>query len=649
MRTIKRVLPFLLLVVFLLPLVSSEIKISQPQPLYNLGDSFDFEIITSPKIDASGFLVANLVCGAREIEIYKAPASVLQGEQKSFIISGRFDKFLVGDLSGICLIKSNFAGEQASSQTFELSNEIRLTLEISGFVFDPGESINISGSAYKRNGNPLNGNVEIRFGNSNESSQAKVRDGSFATQLIVPYRSAAGDYDLSIIAFDEDSNGNRINEGITNERVKVRQIQDGLEIAVESETILPGTELIYTIILTDQTGGEIKKDLEINIYDPKGEDVKKDIVKTSIANRFQTQTNHTSGYWKITATSKDLKQERTFYLEEIEKADFTLKENTLSIYNVGNVKYDKAIKIKIGNFEEIINVDLKVGEKKQFRIEAPDGQYKIEVDDGNEISPLGQTFLTGNAINIDSIGAFGGKIMIWIWIIVILVLIVISFYLYRIIRKRKQFTGIKPKSFMPIKIKDKNEEDRQTMGTVINRGEKQDSAIVSLNIKNLSEIKPGSKSLSSIDSALWRAKESGAKVYADRNYRVVVLSPALTKEKDNSIKSIMIAQDLERSLKVHNKHSKEKIEFGIGVNIGHLIVEKKDNKFKFVSIGSTISTAKKLSHQAINQALLSEAIHRKTAGKIKTERVSDNSWSIKKIIDRAEHTDFVNKFLHRQK
>ena len=57
--------------------------------------------------------------------------------------------------------------------------------------------------------------------------------------------------------------------------------------------------------------------------------------------------------------------------------------DTLLVTNVGNVPYRKAIQIVIGNEIEIKELNLEVGQSKQFRLLAPDGDYKISVTDGS--------------------------------------------------------------------------------------------------------------------------------------------------------------------------------------------------------------------------------------------------------------------------
>ena len=63
----------------------------------------------------------------------------------------------------------------------------------------------------------------------------------------------------------------------------------------------------------------------------------------------------------------------------------------------------KSIEVLIDEEVEIKNIKLEVGETKKFRILAPDGTYKIGVNDGSKDVDLGKTILTGRAIGLKEV------------------------------------------------------------------------------------------------------------------------------------------------------------------------------------------------------------------------------------------------------
>jgi len=198
--------------------------------------------------------------------------------------------------------------------------------------------------------------------------------------------------------------------------------------------------------------------------------------------------------------------------------------------------------------------------------------------------------------------------------------------------------------------KDQSKAEQIPISHIVDKGEKQESSILSVKIKNSEELKNNTEALKAIDSALWKAKESGAKIYSEGDYRIIVLAPVLTKEKVNTIKALITTQTIERMLNAYNKRHDPKIQFGIGAHIGNLIVENKDKKFRFISVNNTISATKRISQHSDNDVLLSESMHRQTIGKVKTQKSPhQNYWKLLKVVDRSQHAAYINKFSEQQK
>jgi len=142
-----------------------------------------------------------------------------------------------------------------------------------------------------------------------------------------------------------------------------------------------------------------------------------------------------------------------------------------------------------------------------------------------------------------------------------------------------------------------------------------------------------------------QAKRVGAKIYVDGDYRVIVFSPILTKSMDNNIKAIKIARDISNILAEHNRKYADKIDFGIGISSGEMIVESREGKFRFTSTGNTIGMAKKISGSSKGELLISEKIRRKALGKIKTTKIPTmDYYRVRDIVDRDEHKEFVSRF-----
>ena len=615
-------------------LTSAEILISQPEVLYNMGDDFSLTIkVNSPIKDISDFLTADLICDNETIELYRSPHTINKGAEKEVVISTTFGRFIVSGVQGKCFVKAQFSGESAESQRFDLSSNIDVSLNIEGILFGPGEEVKVSGTAKKSESKQFNGFVEFTIESIALSFISKITDGSFNANFTIPTDAPSGTYAINARAYEKDEEGEIINEGLASTTIRIKSLMKEVEIALDSQTITPKNELTYTIIIYDQSRSKVAADVPVTFYAPDDSILKKEVVKTDEINNLLIGSNFTPGYWKIEAHKDALQQTRNFIVEEFPEVSFSLLDSTLIVTNTGNIPYSGPLEITIGEITEIKEIEnLKVGAQKQYKLVAPDGEYSIEIGDGSRTEALGTSFLTGSVISVEDIGlVLGGNLAIVIALIVILIIGIAALYLYRRYSKNKL---PKSKQIQPMKTNQPSESS-----SLIDKGEKQESSIISLKIKDSSSLQD--ESSKTIETALWKAKEAGAKIYVNGEFRIIIFAPVLTKEKDNSLRAVRTAQTIERILTEYNRRSAKKIDFGVGVGVGDIIVELKEGKFKFMSINNTIASTKNIAQSSNSEVLISEKLHRYTAGKVKTEKRADNIWKVISLSDRSDQKDFL--------
>jgi len=642
-------------VLLLSSLASAAIVITPTKSLYNVGDNFDVNIAVRPTKATNDFFIATLVCEGRAIEFYKSPLKIAGGEEREISISTSLDNFIIAGISGDCLIRADYGDETVSGKTFTISGDVEVSLDIDVLDYRPGELVSLVGTAVKSNGESLSGFIDISVSGMEFSETIASDGGTFMTEFVIPENANAGSYEILVVAYEQDNNDRITNSGQISGTIKVAQVIQKVEVALNVETIIPENELSYTIVVYDQAEQFVEGEAIVVITNSEGFKISEALLKTSESNGLYIEPNFTPGDWQIYAKVQGVETTRKFKVEQYEKLAFNLESKILDVTNIGNIPYNGPIEISIGDVNEIKEIkDLAVGEVKRYKLVAPDGDYEIRVNTGNERSELGRALLTGNAISVEDVGgAIRNNLLVLVIIIVVLAILVVVVYRYRKKRKDK-FIGKTSGSFTPTKFDGSAVEEKapssKVSSNVIDKGEKQESIVIALNVKNLSKLQSsGGEGLKVIDSALWKAKESGAKIYSDGNYRVVVLAPALTKSKDVIVKGLSVAEDLGRRLSEYNKRSKGAIEFGVGVNVGELIVESTGaDKFRFISLDNTISAAKRVSQDSVSEVLLSEKARRKSAGKIKVTK-KGALFRLEKITDRSAHADFISKFKNRQK
>lgn len=636
---------------FLIPTVSAEMFISQPKTTYNIGDDFSFNVTIVPSSDANGFFIAEIECSGESsgsVEIYRVPLSLKIGNQKVIEISGKFENFLTEDLGGTCYLSAMHEHSRASTSNFEIARKVYVSTWTDKIIINPNDRINVSGKGIKTNGQLVTkGFVELRVSDLNITVFKSVESGQFNIMISIPDDARAGEHSISARIYEKDGDGKITNEGEGNTTIKINQVIRKSEIAISAQAIEPENEFIYTALLHDQSGENIAKNVDTSIYYPNGRLFARKVVLSGEANKLTIAGNFTPGTWRIESNADGIKSNRSFYVEEYESADFKLSEGTLTVTNTGNVPYKKPVEVVIGGTSEVEEVDVDVGETKKYALSAPDGQYSISIRDGQIEQELGTSFLTGRAIGVEAEGNGGifSRSYLFIWIMLIGICALVAVLQYRRVSNLPYY-GQTPSSYPAPMKADKSEDG------IISEGNREECSIISLKLKNSEDIeKTNGDAISSIERALTRARDARAKIYSDKNYRTMVFAPSLTNEKDNSMKAVAIAKEIENTFNEHNKRYGEKIMFGLGVHSGEMIVgSSKGGEFKFNSIGNTIPYVKKIADSVSHGVGVSEMVHRRILGKVKSDKIEGtNYWRIAKIRDRELHSDFISRFVERQR
>lgn len=647
-KSVILVLILAFLAVFMLHLVSAEVIVSQPNPIYNIGDKFSVQATVSPMIDPDETFVIGITCEGRETEIYRGPTMEYDN------ISGRVNLNInlvqkrIGDLKGSCYVSVAYGNESGNSTGFAITNEIDPVAVINGIVFDPEQTVNISGAAIKKNGNKFNGFAEIIISNMSLDLIAEITDGNFATSFAIPPTTPSGEYNAAVSVYEKDSSGAVINEGNTSVALKVNQVIKKIAIALNKQSITPGEDLKYTVVLEDQASMNVNgEDVPITISTPDGTDLVKDVIKSGEEKTQKIETNASAGYWKLSSSYEGLVVEKLAYVDELKKVSYLLENNTLTITNVGNVLYDKPVKITIGETSDVKEIKLDVGESIKYSLYG-NGSYIIKAGDDSGLSEVGTSALTGNAVGVGAYNPAGATLSwgIIIWIIVIVILALVVFYYYRKIRNRT-FRASAPAAV--INMVGTKMGMKKESGNIIDSGERQQCAVVALRVKNSAEVGNSELSKGVLDSALAKAKELGAKVYSTNDYRLMIFAPMLTKEQENSMRAIRTAKEIESMIIEYNKVHTPAINFGIGVNNGDLAVEKRGEEVKFASLGNTISLAKRVAEISDKDVSLSDLTHRKVLGAVKSEKVQGGFWKVRSVSSREKNNEFIERFLDRQR
>lgn len=340
-------------IILISSLGSAEILMGQTGSVYNVGDTFDIEIKVKSQIDTSNFLTATLVCGQKEIALYRSPLLVKKGEDKRVKIETQLGKFLVTGNEGLCYIKAQYEADEATSQKFEITKHIEVFLDLETSVLNPGDFLRITGRASKSNGALLNGFVEVSLPEIEFSFSGQVIEGSFAPNFTIPSNSRAGNYKIFARVYESDSTGEILNEGENQASLRINQVLKKLDIAVTADSIVPETEFSFTIVALDQANDPYNIETAISIFYPNEEVFEKYLVQAGETITIPIEPHFTPGPWTIEAKAGEFYRVKTFHVEEYKHLSFGLDNSTIFIKNTGNVPYSGPVEISIGGVNEI--------------------------------------------------------------------------------------------------------------------------------------------------------------------------------------------------------------------------------------------------------------------------------------------------------
>lgn len=662
----KKAVITLLLGIFLLSFVSSDIVISQqPEKLYNLGDTLNLPTKIVSPTEVKGTLTLNTLCNGIETEVYKADVELAAGDEQSLNPIIILDKSRIGRSTGDCTIKAVLGTEFVLTNSFEISDVINIELEEGQTEFEPEQDIIVEGYAVKQNGENVQGFVEIKLlagGEQEIELLDTVKNGYFFVNFSLPKETPAAEYLLNLRVYEKSLDGvNITNHGVSGYSIFITQVPTSLELVFETQDVSPGTPLKVKAVLHDQTGEIIDSTAIISIKDENNKILEQIENPTSEDLEYEIKSDEPSEEWTVYAVSNQLTAEANFKIIEKASVSTQLLNKTLIITNNGNILYNKTVTIKIGDEAVEVPVNLKVGQSQKYILTAPDGEYQVEVitEEGSKIT--GNTILTGSAVDVRKAGGVFSLIrypLVWVFMAAVL-----GFVIFTIARKGYKRGFIGKIHIGKKKLKKSKQSDFRKRKSLIKtnnkaeislsiKGEKQDASLICLKIKNLSELQDKKSNIKeTLQEIADKAENQKAVIYENQNNFYLIFAPSKTKTFENQSTALKLAEKIKNKIDENNKTAKDPIEFGIALNHGSIIAKQSDEAFDFMAMGTLISEARKISTISKGQILLGEKIKEKLGREITTEkhggRENEKYYSIKQIKPKQDHSKFIGAFLKR--
>ncbi len=698
----------ILTTILTLGFVSAGIFIEPLNEVYNYGDFLNAPTNIISTSSASGHYSVDLICENNlTIAVFNQFIMTQPNFERHFQIETQLLNSQLKNMSQNCNLKAVYNGEITYSSSFKMSSQIDVESSLEYDELSPGKSVSVSGTAIKESLVPLNGFVEIFIHSLNLYKSGSVSEGIFNLTLLLPKNVKSGKHNITISVHDDDGSGKKLNSGDQHHIIKILQILEKFEIVTEKENIEPGEEFIFLIDARDQAGDPIPGQVNIVISEPNGLPYIKKIIKQGEHQKVPFSLNNSPGYWSVEATVDGKTKRKLFYLAEVPQIQTSLINSTLLVTNIGNADYAGPLEITIGSHVEVKQLNLKIGETQKFTLRAPEGTYSISVLENGEQQNLGSTFLTGRAIDVadpkqDLVDTIKDP-FVWGLVLVLFVVIVILVRVrlgmknrlpnpsvsnssalsgWEVKKSHLDETFVKKEEVEDLKTSSKNMpvpsfkpsnpliySDFKTISSAVQKPIVQKPKVVTNPTANpfigshegvrekavvlaIRASGPINSTYTSqtINSALSIVQETGAKIYIDGDYKIVLFSPRLTKFVDNDVTAVNAARRVESLFAEHNKIYDEKISFGLGVSDGDIISEIEKGVFHFTSAGNIISLGKKIAQTANMKLLLSDSVRKKVINTIKTEQLTNTGfWEVTRVVDRNSSSGFVKDFVRRNK
>ena len=667
---------FAFLFVFLIAsFISAEMTVSeQPYEIYNLEDTLTTSVTIDSSEGTSGMFSMTLLCGNKQIVIFTESVNIAAGEEKIMETSLYLIKNVIGDSIGICKIKSTLLGEAYTlTKDFEISSNIILQPNIGATKFEPGESIIISGEATKENGQKANGFIDLEIivddSSNNIIKTGVINNGIYSMNVTLPKNIAAGNYLVKLNAYETNSEKDKTNNGYVNYNIAIKQIPTYLELLLETDQVEPGTSVKVKAILHDQTGEKIDSSAIITIKRGTTDIQIQSEEATGTYFEFPIAYNEPAANWTIFALSNQLSREITFVITEKAAVEVAITNSTVTFTNKGNVVYNETVIVKIGEESIGVPILLNVNEAQEYELKAPNGQYTVEVLNGNGESQLSKIVpLTGKSIEIKNLSQSSFKEIIetpFVWIFIIFVFAAVVFILMKRAKTPKFSSGSlfkkkikQPKinaawenRAVPLSKNSKLETKNKAIFAPSIKGNKQEVSIVNIKIKNLGEIQnKNGNAEEPLQKIINIAESKKAFVYENQENLFFIISPSKTRTLQNESIALEIAQGAKEILSDHNRISKFKLNFGISLEYGSIVERTDKGIMEFMMLENLLNNAKKIASVSKEDILLGEKIKLRLTS-VRTEKKENERIPCYKIKEMKyhdeEHSRFIKSFLKK--
>lgn len=260
---------------------------------------------------------------------------------------------------------------------FTIVDEIYIFVEPFQSKVKPGETIHIVGEARTI----LREIIKEGFINiilDDQVYATGLKDSVFSYDLKLSENIKTGKHTMYFSIDDPDGNW-----GNTDRSLNVEAIPTELTLTSYQDSVRPGDVLEIMPMLYDQANEFIKEDISVALTNPNGATIFLSSVIGNDKLAIEIPQFSIPGVWTVKAAFGDLICEEGVQVEEVEKIETRIVNDTLYVTNLGNVNYNKPITLNFNGDEFTLTRKISISPNETTIIdlskEVPSGQYDVGI------------------------------------------------------------------------------------------------------------------------------------------------------------------------------------------------------------------------------------------------------------------------------
>lgn len=379
MVNFKILFPVLLIILVSSPVFAEIVIITGPKSLYNIGDSIDIKFSVSSSQGLEVISRVGVLCDNYNIEYFVTPVSLVPNKVSSLSAP---KKAISGEMVGQCSInidieKSSTVIESISSDAFTVTDKLDVEYETAKDRLLPGDTLKISGSVDSTLDDLSAEGVAILNG---EEYEVLFYKDTFSADIKLPENIKSHENKIRISV--KDDLGNSALEEIP---FTIIPVPSSIKVYVSEENVKPLDQVRFDVNVLDQAGALIDSMAKIVLKDSRKNILKETSLKTTDHLSFLFPQFQKPGDYYYLVNAEGLSESGIIIVEEFENLEISFSGEEIILWNLGNIKYDKEIKLDLRDAGEEITLIKKVSlAPNQTKIidlskEVPTGTYTVDI------------------------------------------------------------------------------------------------------------------------------------------------------------------------------------------------------------------------------------------------------------------------------